>query len=95
MDKQQIILHELLELAFRLKIRVRRERLGDEDVPVQSGLAWVDNCPILFLDSRLSTAEAVDVLVKELSEFPLEEIYVKPGIRALVNPAPENDAKPG
>jgi len=95
MDKQQIILHELLELAFRLKIRVRRERLGDEDVPVQSGLAWVDNCPILFLDSRLSTMEAVDVLVKELSEFPLEEIYVKPGIRALVNPAPENDAKPG
>ena len=95
MDKDQIILHELLELAFRLQIKVRRERLGDEDVPVQSGLAWVDNCPILFLDSRLSVPEAVDILVKELSEFPLEDIYIKPGIRVLLSRGPVDGTTPG
>ena len=95
MDKNQVIVHELLELAHRLEIRVRRERLGDEDVPVKSGLAWIDNCPVLFLDSRLSGQEAVDILVKELSDFPLENLYIKPGIRALFDPAPEDGATPG
>ena len=95
MDKDQIILNELLDLARRLEIRVRRERLGDEDVPVQSGLAWIDNCPVLFLDSRISSAEAVQVLVRELSDFPLEDVYIKPGIRALFGPAPGDGATPG
>ena len=95
MDKNQVIVHELLELAHRLEIRVRRERLGDEDVPVKSGLAWIDNCPVLFLDSRLSGQEAVEILVKELSDFPLENLYIKPGIRALFDPAPEDGATPG
>jgi len=95
MDKNQIIVHELLELARRLDIKVRRERLGDEDVPVQSGLAWVDHQPVLFLDSRISSIEAVDILVKELAGFPLEDIYIKPGIRALLDADPGDDATPG
>jgi hypothetical protein len=95
MDKQQIIMHELLELAHRLEIKIRRERLGDEDVPVQSGLAWVDHQPVLFLDSRLSAPEAVDILVREISGFPLEDLYIKPGIRALLVHDPEDDATPG
>ena len=95
MDKYQLILHELLELAFRLDIKVRRERLGDEEVPVQSGLAWVDHQPVLFLDSRISSIEAVDIIVKELAGFPLEDVYIKPGIRALFETAPEDDATPG
>lgn len=94
MDKHQIIMHELLELAFRLEIKVRRERLGDEDVPVQSGLAWIDHQPVLFLDSKISAPEAVDILVRELAGFPLEDLYIKPGIRALLDPAPEDDATP-
>lgn len=95
MDKNEIILRELLDLAHRFEIRVRRERLGDEDVPVQSGLAWVDNLPVLFLDSKISTAEAVGILIRELSDFPLEDVYIKPGIRALFHPSVEDDAIPG
>lgn len=94
-DKNQHILHELLELAHRLEIKVRRERLGDDDVPVLSGLAWVDNCPVLFLDSRISPAETVQVLIRELADFPLEDLYIKPGIRALLEPDGEDGATPG
>jgi hypothetical protein len=94
MDKDRVILHELLEVARRLEIKVRRERLGDEDVPVQSGLAWIDHKPVLFLDSRISSSEAVDLLIRELAGFPLEDLYIKPGIRALLNPASEDDATP-
>jgi hypothetical protein len=95
MDKHQIIIHELLELAFRLDIKVRRERLGSEEEPVQSGLAWVDHKPVLFLDPRLSPPDAVEIIVRELSGFPLEDIYIKPGIRALFDPASEDDTIPG
>ena len=95
MNKEQIILSELLDLAHRLDIRVRRERLGDDDVSVRSGLAWIDSCPVLFLDTRLTAAETVDVLVRELSEFPLENIYIKPGIRALFHSDQGDDATPG
>lgn len=94
MDKNQIILHELLELAYRLEIKVRRERLGDEDIPIKSGLAWIDSCPVLFLDPRISPTEAVEVLVRELADFPLEDIYIKPGIRALFGEVPEDGATP-
>ena len=94
MDKHQIVMVELLELAHRLEIKVRRERLGDENEPVQSGLAWVDYKPVLFLDSRLSATEAVDILVRELAGFPLEDLYIKPGIRALLDPDPEDNATP-
>jgi len=86
MDKHQVIMHELLELAFRLDVKVRRERLGSEDEPIQSGLAWVDHRPVLFLDSRISPIEAVEILVRELAGFPLEDVYIKPGIRALFDP---------
>ena len=95
MDKQQLILHEQLEVAHRLQIKVRRERLGDDEVPAYSGLAWVDSCPVLFLDTRISSAEAVQVLVRELADFPLEDIYMKPGIRALLEPGEEDGAAPG
>ena len=94
MNKDQIILNELLDLARRLEIKVRFERLGDEDMLVQSGLAWVDHQPVLFLDSRLSVPEMLGVLIKELSDFPLEDLYIKPGIRALLVPGSDDDATP-
>jgi hypothetical protein len=95
MDNEQIILQELLELAHRLEIKVRRERLGDDEVPVRSGMVWIDNCPVLFLDSRLLPAEAIEVLIRELADFPLEDIYIKPGIRALLQHGREGGATPG
>lgn len=93
--KQEIIVHELLDLAGRLGVRVRRERLGDDDVPVQSGMAWVDHQPVLFLDSRLSSSAMVDIMVRELADFPLDHYYLKPGIRALFEHHLEDDATPG
>lgn len=95
MDKHALIMHELLDLAQRLGIRIRREKLGTEEVPACSGLAWIDGRPVLFLDRGLPAVEAVDVLISELSAFPLEDVYVKPGIRALLDSSPEgDDAKP-
>jgi len=77
-------LEELMRLAAQLEVQVRVERLGDEENPVESGLAWVDGKAILFIDSRLPDIQKVEVVAKELSVFPLEGMYIKPAIRELL-----------
>ncbi len=87
------VLHELLNLASRLDVSVRREKLGDDEQPVESGLARVDDQDVIFLDSGLSAYEMCEVLIRELARFPLDDIYLKPGIRALLI-ARKEDATP-
>ena len=77
-------LEELMRLAAQLDVTVRVERLGDEETPVESGLAWVEGKPTLFIDSRLADIQKVEVAARELSTFPLEGIYLKPAIRKLL-----------
>jgi hypothetical protein len=77
-------LEELMRLAAQLEVQVRIERLGDEENPVESGLAWVDGKAILFIDSRLPDIQKVEVAARELSVFPLEGMYIKPAIRKLL-----------
>ncbi|MDT8396350.1 MAG: hypothetical protein RRA32_07910 [bacterium] len=75
---------ELLRLASQLDVKVRVERLGDEEVPVESGLAWIEGKAVLFIDSRLSDIEKVDAAARELSVFPLEGLYIKPAVRKIL-----------
>ncbi|NOY87070.1 MAG: hypothetical protein GXP52_07185 [Deltaproteobacteria bacterium] len=82
--KDDYILQELLNLAFRLDIRIRREALGDDEAPAKSGLVYLEGKPVLFLDRRLSASASVEVLVHELAPFPLDGVYVKPAIRELM-----------
>ena len=83
--KYEHLLDELLKLAERLEIEVRREYLGDIEAPAQSGLVYLRGEPILFLDIRLAPREAV-----ETADFPLDDVYVKPAVRRLLE-AREND----
>jgi hypothetical protein len=80
-------LEELLRLAALLDVTVRVERLGDEETPVESGLAWVEGEATLFIDSRLTDIQKVEVAARELSTFSLEGFYIKPAIRELLENA--------
>jgi hypothetical protein len=82
--KLEHLLGELLHLAASLGIKIRQEALGDEETPAESGLVFLDGEPILFLDRRISSADAVEVTARELSRFSLEDIYVKPAVRYLL-----------
>ncbi|MDF1536040.1 MAG: hypothetical protein P1S46_05985 [bacterium] len=75
---------ELMRLAVQLDVTVRVERLGDEETPVESGLAWIEGKAVLFIDSRLSDIEKVDAAARELSVFPLEGLYIKPAVRKIL-----------
>lgn len=78
------LLDELLKLAQRLDVEVRREYLGDVEAPAQSGLVWLKGVPILFLDTRLSSQEASEVAARVLGTFSLDDVYVKPAVRHLL-----------
>jgi len=88
--KYEHLLDELLKLAERLEIEVRREYLGDIEAPAQSGLVHLRGKPILFLDIRLAPREAVETAASVLADFPLDDVYVKPAVRRLLE-AREND----
>lgn len=77
-------LSELMRVAARLEVQVRVERLGDAEQPVESGLVRVEDQTILFLDTRLSDREKVQVMARELGRLPTDDLYVKPAIRDLL-----------
>lgn len=88
--KYEHLLDELLKLAERFEIEVRREYLGDTEAPAQSGLVHLRGEPILFLDIRLSPREAVETAARVLADFPLDDVYMRPAVRRLLEDR-END----
>lgn len=70
---------ELEQLARRLGVEVRREAL-----PVPGGLCQLRGRWTLFLDTALSVAEQVEVLVGALRRFDLSQVYVRPALRQLL-----------
>ena len=82
-ERSEFILAELVHLADQMDVQIRREALGDDEAPAESGLAHLDGRPVIFLDRRLEAVEAVGVLVRELAKFRMDDIYIKPAIRKL------------
>lgn len=82
-----VALSELERLAERLGIEVRREAM-----PVAGGLCRVRGRWVLYVNSTLSTAERVEVMVEALRGLDLSGVYVRPALRQLLEPS--EDAEP-
>ena len=84
MINDEIILLQLEELAERLGILVRDENINIDEVSSTGGLCIVEGQYILILNSKTSLQEKIQVAIKALRQFDISEIYVKPGIRELL-----------
>lgn len=85
---QLTLLEELKAAAQKLGIQVREERLLREvGYRVRSGSCRVRESDIIFLERGLPPSAQIDVLVDELSGRPMDEIYLSPAARALVERA--------
>lgn len=83
---QQAVLDELKAAAERLGLQVREERLLREvGYRVRSGTCRLREHEMIFLDRGLPVSAQIDVLVDELAARPLDEIYLSPAARALVD----------
>lgn len=83
--RQLALLDELKAAAEKLGLRVREERLlRDVGYRVRSGRCRVGTDEIIFLERGLPVEAQIDVLVDELTGRPLDDIYLSPAARALM-----------
>ncbi|HOG91728.1 MAG TPA: hypothetical protein PLV50_14385 [Smithella sp.] len=80
----EIILSYLEELADQLGIMVRDENINLEETFSIGGLCRVEGKYILILNSKATIKEKIEVSVKALQQFDLNDMYVKPVIRELL-----------
>lgn len=84
--REESLLEELKKVAAALGFEVRQEKLLREvGYRVRSGSCRIHEANVIFLDRSLSSAQQIDVLVDELADKPLDEVYVSPDVRQLLH----------
>lgn len=82
---QQALLDELKAAAEKLGLQVREERLLREvGYRVRSGRCRLREDEIIFLERGLPASAQIDVLIDELANRSLDDIYLSPAARALL-----------
>lgn len=84
MINDEVLLHQLEELAGKLAISVRNENINTEESSSSGGLCRVGGQYVLLLNSSSPAQEKNQIIIKALKQFDLSEIYVKPLIRELL-----------
>jgi hypothetical protein len=82
---------ELLEeLAERFGIQIRYEPIKqDEDlVKVVGGLCLLRGEYVLIIDSKAAMRDKIRIFAEALRHFDLDQIYIKPALRELLDKVP-------
>ena len=83
------LLNQLEELAGRLEIAIRYEPVNAEETSISGGLCRLKGKYVLIIHSQSTVKEKIRILVEALRQFPLNDIYVKPVIRELLEGSKE------
>ena len=84
MMNDEILLSQFEALAEKLGVLVRDESINLEESFTTGGLCRVDGKYILILNSKATINEKIQVMIKALHQFDLDDIYVKPVLRELL-----------
>jgi len=91
---QLALLEELKKLAAQFGFEVRQEKLLREvGYRVRSGSCRVGEAQVILLDRALPPAAQIDILIDELAGRPLDDVYLSPAARRLLEraaPQPSN-----
>ena len=81
----------LEELAERLGIEIRYEIITqEEDLPfVAGGLCLLKGKYVLIINSKASVKERIRTLATAVKHFDLDQIYIRPVLRELLDRIPE------
>ena len=90
MDKNTII-EQLEELVKSFGIQIRSEAIKqDEDlVKVAGGLCLLRGEYVLITNSKATTMDRIRTLATALKHFDLDQIYLRPVLRVLLDRIPE------
>lgn len=93
-DKAQL-LGQLKELAGRVGVEVREEKLVREvGYSVRSGLCKLNGEPVVLLDTNTSLSDRIEVMLDFLSLQNIDEMYIEPEIRRLIDNVSSADGSP-
>jgi hypothetical protein len=81
------VLQHFEDLAEKLGIEIVDEKLGETEFPVKGGLCKVKGTFKIFLDRSESIEARIEILAKALSSFDLENVYLVPYIREVLERA--------
>ena len=87
--KEEEILSGLEKIVESLGIQLRYEK-GD----FAGGHCVVENQQMLFVPSALPTAQRMKVLARELAQMNLENVFIVPALRAVIDEAKQSLATP-
>jgi len=89
-DDETIIDH-LEELAERFGIQIQYEAIKqDEDsINVVGGLCLLKGEYVLIINSRSTAKEKIKTLAMAIKHFDLDQIYIRPALRELLDKIPE------
>lgn len=86
--KQTQIYQHLVETAGKLDIRVTEQNLRVTGVNAKSGLCRIRGESVFIMDKRLSVNAKITLLAECLRQMPLEEIYIMPAVRKILDRKP-------
>jgi len=85
---QSAILEELKAVAAKLGMKVREEKLLREvGYRVRSGRCRVGDDQVIFLDRNAPAESQIDVLIDELAAKEIDQVYLSPATRDLLDRA--------
>ena len=80
MDKETQ-LEDLKSTAAKLSIDIEFSNLSDNEISIQSGYCRVKGRDIIIMDRHLSQEEQIELLLKTLRRFDLENIFLPAWMR--------------
>jgi len=89
--KKEMILKELEDIVSKLSIRLQYDDLKKAGVKTRGGLCRVGNEERLIVDKKLDTDEKVEVLSVELSKVNLDNVFIPPRIKVLLQKKSETN----
>ena len=82
---ETIILQNLEAIAEKLDIKVNYENLRKRHVFSKGGFCRLKEDKIVIIDTTLNLSEKIDVLADALSQLDLEDIYMPPVVRKILD----------
>jgi hypothetical protein len=88
---QNAIIDQLEELIKSYDVQIRREPIRqDEDlIKVVGGLCLLRGKYILIINSKATTMDRINTLATALKHFDLDQIYLRPVLRELLDRIPK------
>ncbi len=83
--KLEQLYNSLKELAEKLGITVLELSFKNTGIKVKSGLCKVKGQQMLIVDKHKSIYSKVDILASLLSDFTLDDVYIVPAVRDVLD----------